>query len=387
MDQFWRALSARSLLATLAGNRAFACAFRCFRLLVTFSRLSPDSRDMPEEISFLLLPGYSAIGFMSAVEPLRVANRFRGELYRWRILSLDGAPVAASNGISINADAAIGDVRDLGGTDSTATLFVVAGFEPLACYTRELAEWLKRLERAGATLGGIDTGSFVLAEAGLLGGADNVTVHWEALSAFRERYPSLDASQELFEIGARRITCAGGTASIDMMLDLIGRKHGAALASAVSEQFVVSRIRQRSDHQRMEIAARYGVHNRKLIQVIGVMEQHMEEPLTPDRLAQEIGVTRRQLERLFCASLKDTPTHFYLQLRLGRARELLQQTDMSITSICVACGFESPSHFSRTYRARFGASPRSDRQASGGLVPPNALINARVEGLSQAQQQ
>jgi AraC family carnitine catabolism transcriptional activator len=116
----------------------------------------------------------------------------------------------------------------------------------------------------------------------------------------------------------------------------------------------------------MEIAARYGVHNRKLIQVIGAMEQHMEEPLTPDQLAEEINVTRRQLERLFCASLKDTPTHFYQQLRLTRARELLQQTDMSITSICVACGFESPSHFSRTYRARFGVSPRSDRQATGG---------------------
>ncbi|MFM0643014.1 GlxA family transcriptional regulator [Paraburkholderia bryophila] len=315
---------------------------------------------MPEDMSFLLLPGFSAIGFMSAVEPLRVANRFRDALYRWRILSLDGAPVAASNGISINADAAIGEVG------TAQTLFVVAGFEPLACYSRALADSLKRIERAGATLGGIDTGSFVLAEAGLLNGTDSVTVHWEALSAFRERYPSLDASQELFEIGARRITCAGGTASIDMMLDLIGRKHGATLASAVSEQFVVSRIRQRSDHQRMEIAARYGVHNRKLIQVIGVMEQHMEEPLAPDQLAQEIGVTRRQLERLFCASLKDTPTHFYLQLRLARARELLQQTDMSITSICVACGFESPSHFSRTYRARFGASPRSDRQPLGG---------------------
>ncbi|WP_153140305.1 GlxA family transcriptional regulator [Paraburkholderia agricolaris] len=334
---------------------------------------------MPEDMSFLLLPGFSAIGFMSAVEPLRVANRFRGDLYRWRILSLDGAPVAASNGISINADAAIANV------DEAQTVFVVAGFEPLARYTRELGDCLKRLERGGATLGGIDTGSFVLAEAGLLSGADSVTVHWEALSAFRERYASLNASQELFEIGARRITCAGGTASIDMMLDLIGRKHGAALASAVSEQFVVSRIRQRSDHQRMEIAARYGVHNRKLIQVIGAMEQHMEEPLTPDQLADEISVTRRQLERLFCASLKDTPTHFYLQLRLTRARELLQQTDMSITSICVACGFESPSHFSRTYRARFGVSPRNDRQVTGGrnggaglpsgeTAPPLALL-------------
>lgn len=310
---------------------------------------------MPEDISFLLLPGFSAIGFMSAVEPLRVANRFRENLYRWHILSVDGSPVAASNGISLNAEAAFDTVKEL------RTLFVVAGFEPLACYTRGLGNWLKRLDRSGATLGGIDTGSFVLAEAGVLSPADSLTVHWEALSAFRERYPALTASQELFEIGEHRITCAGGTASIDMMLDLIGRSHGAALASAVSEQFVVSRIRQRSDHQRMEIAARYGVHNRKLIQVIGVMEQHMEEPLAPNELAREIGVTRRQLERLFCAALKDTPTHFYQQLRLNRARELLQQTDMSITSICVACGFESPSHFSRTYRARFGTTPRGDR--------------------------
>ncbi|SDI82045.1 GlxA family transcriptional regulator [Paraburkholderia phenazinium] len=314
---------------------------------------------MPEDISFLLLPGFSAIGFMSAVEPLRVANRFRENLYRWHILSVDGAPVAASNGISLNAEAAFETIKEV------QTLFVVAGFEPLACYTRGLGNWLKRLDRAGATLGGIDTGSFVLAEAGVLSPADSLTVHWEALSAFRERYPALTASQELFEIGEHRITCAGGTASIDMMLDLIGRSHGAALASAVSEQFVVSRIRQRSDHQRMEIAARYGLHNRKLIQVIGVMEQHMEEPLAPDQLAQEIGVTRRQLERLFCAALKDTPTHFYQQLRLSRARELLQQTDMTITSICVACGFESPSHFSRTYRARFGTSPRSDRHPLG----------------------
>ncbi len=340
------------ILTALAGMRA-ACYARPTPRLATADR---TCRTMPEDISFLLLPGFSAIGFMSAVEPLRVANRFRENLYRWHILSIDGAPVAASNGISLNAEAAF-DAAD------PRTVFVVAGFDPLACHSRALATWLRRLARAGATLGGIDTGSFVLAEAGLFSDSDRLTLHWEALSAFHERYPSLHASQELFEIGERRITCAGGTASIDMMLDLIGRSHGATLASAVSEQFVVSRIRQRSDHQRMEIAARYGVHNRKLIQVIGAMEQHMEEPLAPDALAQEIGVTRRQLERLFCSALKDTPTHFYLQLRLNRARELLQQTDMTITSICVACGFESPSHFSRTYRAKFGMSPRRDRSA------------------------
>jgi AraC family transcriptional regulator, carnitine catabolism transcriptional activator len=317
---------------------------------------------MPKDFHFLLLPGFSSIGFMSAIEPLRVANRFAGELYRWHILSTDGGPVAASNDISLNAEGAFDSATD------ARTVIVVSGFEPLARYTRALGDWLKRLDRHGATLGGIDTGSFVLAEAGLL--ADKrVTMHWEASAAFRERYPSIETSQELFEMDARRMTCAGGTASIDMMLDLITREHGAELAAQVSEQFVVGRIRQRSDHQRMQIAARYGIHNRKLIQVIGVMEQNMEEPLTPDALAESIGVTRRQLERLFCSAMKDTPTHFYLGLRLTRARELLQQTDMSILAVCVACGFESPSHFSRTYRARFNTSPRQDRSALRAVNP------------------
>lgn len=317
---------------------------------------TPLPTPMPEDFHFLLMPGFSALGFMSAVEPLRVANRFRSELYRWHVLSADGAPVAASNGIPVAAQAAYADVERVG------TVFVVAGFDPLVCYTRALADWLRRQNRHDATLGGIDTGSFVLAEAGLFDPSHPLTLHWEALAAFRERYPDLKATQELFEIGERRITCAGGTASIDMMLDLIGRRHGADLAAAISEQFVVSRIRQRSDSQRLEIAARYGVHNRKLIQVIGTMQRHMENPLGPDALAGEVAITRRQLERLFSATLNDTPTRFYLNLRLDRARELLQQTDMSITSVCVACGFESPSHFSRTYRARFGTSPRSDRR-------------------------
>ncbi|MFM0321918.1 GlxA family transcriptional regulator [Caballeronia glebae] len=314
----------------------------------------------PHDFHFLLLPEFSSIGFMSAIEPLRVANRFAGdlagELYRWHILSIDGGPVAASNGITLNAESAFDRVSD------ARTMFVVSGFEPLSRYTRAIGDWLKRLDRAGVTLGGIDTGSFILAEAGLLAGK-RATLHWEAAAAFAERYPGIATSQELFEIDTRRITCAGGTASIDLMLDVIAREHGAALAAQVSEQFVLGRIRQRSDHQRMQIAARYGIHNRKLIQVIELMEQHMEEPLPPDALAEFIGVTRRQLERLFCASLKDTPTHFYLGLRLVRARELLQQTDMSILAVCVACGFESPSHFSRTYRARFNTSPRQDRSA------------------------
>ena len=244
------------------------------------------------------------MGFVSAVEPLRVANRFHADLYRWHVLSADGGPVLASNGMSVNSDGALEPLKkgDL--------LFVVAGFEPLRAVTPALVQWLRKLDRNGVTLGGIDTGSVVLAEAGLLDGR-RATLHWEAIDAFQESYPQLSVTQELFEIDGPRITSAGGTASIDLMLDLIAQAHGPQLAVQVSEQFVLGRIRPRQDHQRLQVATRYGVSNRKLVQVIGEMERHTEPPLTTLELAERIQVTRRQLERLFRVHLDDTPSNFY----------------------------------------------------------------------------
>lgn len=309
---------------------------------------------MPQTLCFLLLPGFSMMGLMAAIEPLRVANRFRGELYRWRLLSLDGAAVAASNGMSLNVDTAL-ELPAAG-----ASLFVVAGFEPLASFDARLAHWLHRAEREGVLLGGIDTGSFVLAEAGLFAG-QRLTLHWEAIEAFQERYPRLAVTQELFEIDGKRITSAGGTASLDLMLTLIGRDHGEELALAVSEQFVLGRIRSRQDHQRMQIASRYDLHNKKLVQVIGEMQRHSEQPLSTRQLAELISVTPRQLERLFRQHLHETPSNFYLGLRLDKARQLLRQTDMSVLEVGLACGFESASYFSRCYRKRFAASPNRDR--------------------------
>lgn len=315
-----------------------------------------DSRPTkPRQFHFLLLPGFSMLGFICALEPLRAANRFRGALYEWRIVSTDGRPVRASDGITIVAD------ESIAGAEPTDFVFVVAGYGPLDHHTPEIAAWLRRLDAFGATLGAVDTGCFVLAESGVLKHAP-VTLHWEAIPAFTESYPDVKVTQELFEIGERRITCAGGTAALDMMLHLIEREHGSALAVQVSEQFVQGRIRNRSDHQRMEIAARYGVHNKRLVQVLGIIEEHLDELLSNDALAEKVGITRRQLERLFREHLGDSPSNFYLRLRLDRARQLLQQTEMSIMEVATACGFESASHFSRTYRARFGASPSRDRE-------------------------
>ncbi|HCT4817595.1 HTH-type transcriptional regulator CdhR [Pseudomonas aeruginosa] len=330
---------------------------------------------MSQDFWFLLLPGFSVMGFVSAVEPLRVANRFHADLYRWHVLSADGGPVLASNGMSVNSDGALEPLKkgDL--------LFVVAGFEPLRAVTPALVQWLRKLDRNGVTLGGIDTGSVVLAEAGLLDGR-RATLHWEAIDAFQESYPQLSVTQELFEIDGPRITSAGGTASIDLMLDLIAQAHGPQLAVQVSEQFVLGRIRPRQDHQRLQVATRYGVSNRKLVQVIGEMERHTEPPLTTLELAERIQVTRRQLERLFSVHLDDTPSNFYLGLRLDKARQLLRQTDLSVLQVSLACGFESPSYFSRSYRARFTASPSQDRAVlplkAPAATPPGAPAGHRT---------
>ena len=317
----------------------------------------PDGpSQMPRLVHFLLLPEFSMMGFVSAIEPLRVANRFRANSYQWKILSVAGEPVVASNGMSLNADGPLCDPAQV------HTVMVVAGFEPLATFTPLLAGWLRAVRQSGAVVGAVDTGVFALAEAGVTGPGP-VTLHWEAQAAFSERFPALKVTQELFEIGTTCITCAGGTAAIDMMLGMIATRHGHALAAQVSEQFVLGRIRSPSDHQRLEITARYRVHNRKIIQAIRLMQEHIEDPLKPDDLAQIVGVTRRQLERLFASHLAQTPRDFYSGLRLERARALLTQSDMGVIAVGIACGFGSPSHFSRSYRAKFGFSPKDDRKA------------------------
>ncbi len=309
-----------------------------------------------QEFHFLLLPEFSVMGFASAVEPLRVANRFKVDAYRWRILSLDGGPVVASNGMSLNVDAALADARDV------KTLLVVAGFNPLQHYGQPLGDTLRQLDRQGATLGAIDTGAFVLAQARLLQGQP-VTLHWEAQSAFKELFPALTVTQELFEWGDRRISCAGGTAAMDMMLALIGKRHGHALAATVSEQFLHGPVRSPSEHQRTELVARFGVHDKKLVQAIQTMQSHLEEPLPLADLASRMGVTRRQMERLFASHLQTSPAAFYLGLRLDRARQLLAQSDLGIMEVALACGFGSASHFGRAYRSRFGQRPKDERIA------------------------
>jgi AraC family carnitine catabolism transcriptional activator len=311
---------------------------------------------MGTRFDFLLLPEFSFIGFAALVEPLRIANRFQAASYLWRIVSMDGLPVTASNGIALHPQARLGDPSD------SDTIFVISSFNPLRHYTPQIGKELRDRVRAGAGLGAIDTGCFILAQAGLLR-ETTVTLHWEAVPAFRELFPQVTVRDEArFTIAPKLLTSAGAMASVDLMLEVISRDHGSPLALRVSEQLVSGWVRDREDHQRLQITSRYQVHNARVAQVIALMEQHVEGPLSSDALALRVRITRRQLERLFQDHLGTSPVHFYLRLRLERSRHLLRQSSLDVTEIALASGFNSASAFSRAYRRHYDVSPRQDRQ-------------------------
>lgn len=329
------------------------------------TRARPGEATTVETFTFLLLPRFSMMAFTAAVEPLRSANRMSGtQLYRWHLVSRDGGPVRASNGLDVMAQAAIDRVA------ACETLFVCGGLDAHRFDDRHTMAWLRRMARHGGTMGALCTGSYLLARAGLLSGY-RCTIHWEELEAFTEAWPQLDVSDDLFEIDRNRITCSGGTAALDLMLHLIALRHGAELAGKVSEQFIHERIREAHDHQRMALQSRLGVSEPKLLAAIGAMEAHLEETLPLPGIAAAVALSPRQLERLFKKHLGRTPSRYYRELRLHRARLMLMQDRASILSVALAAGFVSASHFSRRYREYFGHSPREERRA-GGLAPCGA---------------
>ena len=315
-----------------------------------------EARGAPRHIGFLLVPDYSMIAFASAVEPLRMANRLSGrELYRWSLFTMDGQPVSASNCIELPTRCAVPGAR-------TCDLVLVCAGEHVGDFAhRQVLFSLRRLAREKIPLGAICTGSYLLAKAGLLSGY-RATIHWENIASLREEFPEVIVSSELFEIDRDRYTCSGGTAPLDMMLNLIHRQHGGHLAVAISEEFICERIRGRNDRQRIPLRLHLGTSQPKLVEAVSLMEANLEEPVSLDEIARHVNLSRRQLERLFQKHLRCVPTRYYLELRLTRARQLLLQTPMTVVDVAFACGFVSAPHFSKCYRDYFGMPPRDERR-------------------------
>ncbi len=308
-----------------------------------------------QRIGFLLLPRFSLLAFASAIEPLRVANLLSGrELYRWHLLSEDGNPVPAANDMLSVVDHGLEDAPTL------PAVVVTASYQHGRAITPGILNWLRRANAFGTALGSVDTGAFALAAAGLLDGY-RATTHWEELESFAERFPRIEVQQDLFTVDRNRFTSAGGTAGLDMMLNLIRTQHGQELAAACADTFVYARIRDPRDSQRMPVRQRLATSNPHLIRAVEAMEHALEDPVSTPAIAQSAGVSTRELERMFRRWLKTTPGSYYRRLRLDRARALLQQTDRPVIEIAAACGFASAAHFSRSYRQRFGRPPSADR--------------------------
>jgi transcriptional regulator GlxA family with amidase domain len=324
-------------------------------------------------VVFVLLDKFTFISFAAAIEPLRLANRMAERtLYAVSVASETGAPATASNGVRVEVD---GPLPDLG---HDATVILCGGTDIAVATTRPLLGWLRRESRRGVAMGALCTGAHALARAGLLDGR-RATIHWENRDGFAEAFDEVELSSAIYVIDGDRMTAAGGLASADMMLRLIADAHGADLAAEVADQMVYSAPRGDTDRQRLSVPARIGVRHPKLSRVIALMHEHIEEPLSAAALAEAVGMSTRQLERLFRRYLSRSPKRYYLELRLEKARRLLLQTDMSVITVALACGFTSPSHFSKCYRGHYNRTPYRERGVAdaasrGGVLPAAAVL-------------
>jgi len=300
---------------------------------------------------------------MSLLDPFRAANYLSGEpRYDWRVLSLEAPPVVASNGMTFTDTIPYTSL-----SDQFDTIFVSASWTPELYRKPRLLKWLQRQSRSGALVGGIDTGGFLLAFAGLLEG-HRATVHYEHMAAFRELFPGIELCEDLYVIDDRRVTCCGGTAAADLALELIRRRDGLELANAAARYVFHDRLRPGSEGQfpAHPEPSGYSAPD-KLRRAIVCMEHNLEEPLPLGEIAGEVGLSQRQLQRLFREHTGVTTAQYYLGSRLDRARGMVTQTEMSMLSIAVACGFSSQEYFARVYRKRFGLQPSRDRRL--GRVP------------------
>ena len=321
-----------------------------------------DKARLKRSIVFFLVPNFSMIAFATAIEPLRIANRMLGfEAYRWRLASADGKPVMASSDIEIAANTSLDDERrNLIGENRPSMVFVCSGIHVENYQNKSALAWLRESYNRGISVGGLCTGAHILASAGLLSGK-RCAIHWENLPGFSETFPKAEVYADLFEIDSNLYTCAGGTAALDMMLKLIGDDFDENLVNSICEQALTDRVRKPHDRQRLPLRARLGVQNSKVLSIIEMMEGCLTEPLSLLDVAGNVGLSRRQIERLFRQEMGRSPARYYLEIRLDRARHLLIQSSMPVVEVAVACGFVSASHFSKCYRELYGRSPQQER--------------------------
>lgn len=309
----------------------------------------------PYRVGFLVFPEFSMIALSCVMEPLREANWVSGEtLYDWVLITPKGPQVLSSNQTCLTVE---NGLKDCGDVDM---LIVCASFNLEQCATPEVLAALRKAARHGVVLGSIDTGSYILARAGLLEGC-RATIHWENAVGFSAQFPNVTLTSDIYTIDQNRWTCSGGASGIDMMLDLIQQQHGFELSVGVAECAILGGIRTGQAQQRLPMRNRLGKSDPNLIAAIQVMEASFATRLSVPEIAAQTGISMRQLERIFRDQMGTTPSAHYTRLRLERARLLLKQTSLQVGTIAASCGFTSLAQFSRSFNTAFGKPPSKDR--------------------------
>ena len=315
----------------------------------------------PYRVGLVLIDDFALLSYASVTEPLRVANLLSGrELYHVSVLPTSGAMATSSGGVLVPATASIGHPIDLD------LAIVVAAGNPFSFRDERVLAWLRQLARRDVALAGVSGGPVVLAEAGLMKGY-RMTLHWEHAPALRERHPELVIDRSLYVVDRERLSCAGGTAPLDLMHALLLRDQGVTLAREVSDWLQHTEIRPPGGAQRAGVVERYGVHLSPLIEALGAMETHVTDPLSLDDLAQIANVGARHLTRLFKDKLGTSPMALYRKLRLEQGHRLLCQTDLCVGEVARATGFASAAHFASAYGAQYDLSPRQSRNRDASI--------------------
>jgi AraC family transcriptional regulator, L-arginine-responsive activator len=309
-----------------------------------FSHLAALEREAPLRILLLHAGGEYSLTLVGLVQPLRLAGKLLGpDRLQLEVLALDAARSEQDTGPRPHL-----------------TLVVAADddYQPLL---EEQARQLVRRCQQAQVWGAVGSAVLWLAQAGAMQGL-RTALPWALYPEVNEIADRAILTPNLFEVDGNRITCCGGAASIDFALNLIQGLYGASLQSSIKETLCIERVRGPQERQRLALQARFGVLQPKLSEAVTLMEANIEEPLATDDIANLVGISRRQLERLFKQYLNSVPSRYYLELRLQKARQLLLDTNHSIVQIGLMCGFSSGSHFSTAFGALFGITPREERQ-------------------------
>ena len=305
---------------------------------------SKNPSRVPTQISILLFDRFSNHCLANVLEPLRAANDLSSQqVFEWNIVVLGGQRVRSSSGLRLEADAQLADMRG-------DILMVMPSYGFLTHANVTSSRALRAAARRFDILAGLDTGSWLLAEAGLLDGY-RATIHWDELDRFSERFSDIDVQKEAVIYDRDRITCGGASTAFALAMQMIEKQHGAALRLRVEHLF--SGAYAQRPVRRGGIAAR----------AVDLMRAHIEEPLQIAQLAQQLGRSQKHLEQQMLARLGAAPQVIYRRIRLERARQLSLDTPISVAEISVRCGYQDASAMTRAFRSEYGTTPQALRRA------------------------